>query len=90
MTSCRECHGSGLCRHCAGRGYRGYSPALVEYGSSGRGVTCCYCSPSGSGRCIVCDGRGVAVADSSEKKQAETDLETQRKSSVRHPAEDQQ
>ena len=58
MVTCRECSGSGRCRQCYGRGYRGYSVALVEYGASGRGASCGYCAPAGSGSCAHCHGRG--------------------------------
>ena len=58
MMTCPDCEGSGRCRHCYGRGHRGYAVAQVEYGSTGRGSECTYCSPVGSGRCSRCRGVG--------------------------------
>ena len=60
--TCPDCHGSGRCQHCGGRGYRGAPVAIVEYGSSGRGSPCDYCRPLGSGTCGTCYGRGRVEA----------------------------
>ena len=55
---CHECHGSGSCRHCFGRGHRGYGFSH-EFGSGlQKGTMCDYCGPPGTGRCGVCSGKG--------------------------------
>ena len=50
---CWNCHGSGKCSACAGRGERRYEG---NYGQPGSIMDCTFCH--GSGRCQVCYGRG--------------------------------
>ena len=52
-TICANCHGSGRCTYCAGRGERRYEG---NYGYSGGIMECSQCH--GSGTCPYCHGRG--------------------------------
>jgi hypothetical protein len=60
MKSCSECHGSGRCEYCSGRGCLGYLSFNAENATTGLGGMCAYCGPPGSGQCAFCRGAGVA------------------------------
>lgn len=59
MKSCTDCHGSGRCEYCSGRGYFGYLSFKAENATTGRGGLCVYCGPPGSGQCAFCRGSGM-------------------------------
>lgn len=60
MVICPECHGSGNCSYCQGRGYSGYGVWQEGAGSrqSEQGKRCVHCAPPGNGRCAKCLGTG--------------------------------
>jgi len=59
-VTCTQCHGSGKCRNCNGRGNFGASTKCTDCNGSG---TCPDCHGHKIETCLRCNGKGYVVFD---------------------------